>query len=148
MAAPKKLGLVETGVTASDEPTLAKAAAYKGRSVTFSFGFEGINNNTGFSTREQVLRRIFQWFNDKPAAKVVAVHYAAGKSVRLQAKVKSNVGAHGAAFQWQIGSTKLKPTAGPTLHRFPRAGTYRMRVLVTDSMGHASLSPWAKVRVG
>ncbi len=153
MAAPKqvipaKAGLQETGVTASNEPTLSNPTPkYKGRSVVFSFGFEGINDNTGFATRAQVLKRILQWFNDKPAASVAPVHYPHGKSVPLRAGLKSNVGARIGAYQWQIGSRTLGATAAPTKYRFPHAGTYRARVLVTDTMGHASLSRWVKLHV-
>jgi hypothetical protein len=154
MAAPKKLippkaGLQETGVTASNEPSfLNPKIGYKGRSVVFSFGFEGINNNTGYATREQVLKRIFQWFNDKPSASVVPVHYPSGKTVRLRARLKSNVGAKGGAYQWQIGLKTLATTSKPTTYRFPHAGTFRARVLVTDTMGHAAMSRWVKLRVG
>lgn len=146
---PPKAGLQETGVTASNEPSLRNPTPkYKGRSVVFSFGFEGINDNTGFATREQVLKRILQWFNDKPVASVAPVHYRAGKTVTLRAGLKSNVGAKGGAYQWQIGAKTLGTSSKPSTYRFPHAGTFRARVLVTDTMGHAALSPWVKLRVG
>jgi hypothetical protein len=154
IAAPKKLippkaGLEETGVTASAEPTYASPSPkYRGRSVVFSFGFEGINNTTGYATREQVLKRILHWFNDKPSASVIPVHYPAGRKVTLRAGLKSNVGARAGAFQWQVGQAHLKATSQATTYRFPHAGSYRVRVLVTDTMGHASLSPWRTIRVG
>lgn len=145
---PPKSGVEETGVTASDEPTLSHTPTYKGRSVVFSFGFEGINDNTSYATREQVLKRILQWFNDKPVASVVPAHYPPGTTVTLRAGLKSNVGAKGGAYQWQIGSRTLRATSRPTTYRFSHPGTYRARVLITDAMGHASLSPWVKLRVG
>jgi hypothetical protein len=148
LALPKKYGKVDTAISSSDEATFTHAKPKKGRSVLFSFGFEGINNNTGYATRAQVLKRIFQWFNDQPRASVAQVHYAAGKSLVLRAALKSNVGARPGAYRWQIGSQTLTATSRPTTHRFARAGTYRVRVLITDILGHSALSPWVKLTVG
>lgn len=148
LALPKKYGKVDTGVASSDEPSFVHTKVSKGRSVLFSFGFEGINSNTGFATRAQVLKRIFQWFNDQPKASVVSVHYPAGTGVALRAALKSNVGARIGAYRWEIGSQTLKATSKPTTYRFPHAGTYRARVIVTDTLGHSALSPWVTLRVG
>jgi subtilisin family serine protease len=148
LALPKRYGKVTPAVASSSEPTLTNAAKFKGRSIIFSFGFEGINDNTGFATREQVLKRIFQWFNDKPVASVVPAHYAAGQTVRLRAALRSNVGSRPGAYEWQIGLSSLGATSSPTTYRFRHAGTYRVRVLITDTLGHAAQSPWLTLHVG
>ena len=141
-------GGADVAIVSSDEPTLSHKATFAGRSVTFAFGFEGINDNTGYATRAQVLQRIFQWFGDKPSATVVSTHYAAGRSVQLKATLHVGSGIHAVAYAWQIGSVKLKPTAKPTPYTFPHAGTYKLRVQVTDSLGHTAVSPVKSIKVG
>lgn len=134
-------------VDSSDEPTLTHTASYRGRSVFFSFGFEGINNNTGYATRVQVLHRIFQWFNDQPRARVMTTRAAVSRKVTLHAQLTHTV-SHAVTYQWQVGKTTLRPLAGPVWYRFGNRGTFRVRVAVTDSLGHTAVSPWTSVHVG
>jgi hypothetical protein len=142
-------GGADVAVVSSDEPTLSHKATFAGRTVTFAFGFEGINDNTGYATRAQVLQRIFQWFGDKPTATVVSTHYAAQRSVQLRAALHAGSGGtHPVAYAWQIGSVKLKSTAKPTVHTFPHAGSYKLRVQVTDSLGHIAVSAFKTIKVG
>jgi hypothetical protein len=138
-------GGLDVGIVNSDEPTFKRAATYPGRSVLFSFGFEGINSNTGYATREQVLGRILQWFDDHPTAKVVAIHPSHGQRVQLRASLGG--GQKAAQYVWQVGSQTLKGTETPTTYTFPHAGTYKIRVLITDALGHSAVSPSAKVTV-
>lgn len=134
-------------VDSSDEPTLTHQAKYRGRSVFFSFGFEGINSNTGYATRVQVLQRIFQWFNDQPRAQVTVGHPPAFTRVRLGARL-THTASHAVTFQWQIGKSILRPTTGSTSYRFARRGQYRVRVAITDLLGHSAVSPWTTITVG
>ncbi len=134
-------------VDSSDEPTLTHAAMYRGRSVFFSFGFEGINNNTGYATRVQVLRRIFQWFNDKPRAQVVTSQARVSSRITLQARLTHTI-SRAVTYQWQVGKTQLRPLPGNVWYRFGSRGTYKVRVAITDAMGHTTVSPWKTVRVG
>jgi len=148
LAVPQRFGPLDVGITNSAEPTFQHPSpGYLGRSVLFSFGWEGVNDNTGYTTRAQLLGRVFQWFSDTPTVHVTHRTYLAGRAVSLGAVVHTANGAHGAVFQWQIGSTKLKPTVGTTTYTFRRPGRYSVRVLVTDSFGHAALSPWTRVTV-
>jgi len=140
-------GAVDVGVVSSDEPSLKHKASYPGRAVFFSFGFEGINDNTGYATRDQVLQRIFQWFDDKPTVGVGAAHYRSGTKVQLRASVKTASGVHVAQYLWQVGGSQLVATGKPTTYRFPHAGTYRLRVQITDTLGHVAVSAWRTVKV-
>jgi hypothetical protein len=115
--------------------------------VLFTFDFAGINDNTGFATRAQVLKRIFDWFDDTPTATVAAASFSAGRSVQLQARMKAPAGLKAAQYQWQVGSATLKPTTRSTTYTFPHAGKYRVRVQVTDSLGHTAVSAWKTVTV-
>ena len=137
----------DVGMVNSDEPTLKHKTSYKGRSVYFSFDFAGINNNTGYATREQVLKRIFQWFADSPKAHVTQLDYVSKKSVLLRAAVKSSMHTHAVSYTWEIGKQILKTTKKPTAVRFAHAGTYRVRVQLTDSLGHNAVSAWTNIRV-
>lgn len=140
-------GSGDVAIVNSDEPTLKHVAKYAGRSVLFSFGFEGINNNTGYATREQVLQRIFQWFGDKPAARVTGNNYAHGRPVRLGAALHAAAGVRAVQYDWQVGGAILKATSKPTSYTFPHAGQFKVRVLITDSLGHSAVSAWRTITV-
>jgi hypothetical protein len=136
----------EVAVVSSDEPSLKHTASYPGRSVLFSFGFEGINDNTGYATREQVLQRIFAWFADHPTARVASMTYRSGARVQLKATFRAQ-GATPAEYIWQVGKTVLSASSKATNYRFPHAGRYRLRVQITDTLGHTAVSPWTTVTV-
>jgi hypothetical protein len=136
-------GGTSVGIVSSDEPSLKHAARYPGRSVLFSFGFEGINNNTGNATRAQVLQRIFQWFDDRPSVRVSTTRVAAGRKIEFKATMRGP--SRPAQYLWQVGGRLLAPSARPTQYRFSRAGSYKVRVQVTDHLGHVAVSPWTTV---
>jgi hypothetical protein len=140
-------GGIDVAVTSSDEPSLKHVASYPGRTVFFSFGFEGINDNTGFATRTQVMQRIFQWFDDKPTAAVTTKSARAGARTQLNAKLQAGSGAKPSQYIWQVGSQTLLPTGKPIQYRFTRPGKYKVRVQITDSLGHAAVSPWVTITV-
>jgi len=137
----------DVATVSSDEPSLTHRASYPGRTVFFSFGFEGINNNTGFATREQVLQRIFQWFDDKPAAVVTSSVLHSGVHAQLRAALHAPSGVHAAEYTWQIGKHTLKASAKPVTYRFSQKGKYKIRVAITDSLGHTAVSGWKTVTV-
>lgn len=140
-------GSADVAIVSSDEPSFTHKVTYHGRSVLFAFGFEGINDNTGYATRAQVLQRIFQWFGDTPAATVSSVRYTARKSVQLQASLRQAPGLHAVAYAWQIAGKTIKSSGKPTRYTFPHAGNYRVRVMITDSLGHTAVSAWKTVTV-
>jgi minor extracellular serine protease Vpr len=137
----------DVAIVNSDDPTLKHAASYKGRSVLFSFSFEGINDNTGFATRAQVLQRVFAWLDDKAAAQVSAASYRSHTRAALKAALTGATGLTVAGYQWQVNGNTLKPTVKPTTYTFPRPGSYRLRVLLTDSLGHSEVSAVKTIHV-
>lgn len=137
----------DVGVVNGQEPSLKGKVTHFGRSVLFSFGFEGINDNTGYATRAQVLRRIFQWLDEKPRAFVVGRSYASKRIVQLRARLQADTGVHPVRYDWQINGAILKATSKPTRYRFPHAGTFNIRVQINDSLGHAAVSAWTRVTV-
>lgn len=140
-------GSPDVAIANSDEPSFSKKTTYPGRSMFFSFAFDGINDNTGYSTRAQVLQRVMQWLTDQPTARVDPTPYRAGQKVRLHALLSASTGVHAVRYLWQVGNKKLKATSKPTVYRFPHAGTYTVRVEITDSLGHVAVSSAQKVRV-
>jgi hypothetical protein len=138
---------INVAVVSSDEPSFTHRVSSIGRAVFFSFGFEGINNNTGYATRDQVLSRIFAWFNDHPTARVVSLHPAAHTAVRFKAQLHAGKGIKAAAYQWQVNGQKLSTTSTSQTYRFPHAGRYQLRVQITDSLGHVAMSPPATITV-
>jgi subtilisin family serine protease len=141
-------GGADVAIVSSDEPSFTHKVSFPGRAVTFSFGFEGINDNTGYATREQVLQRIFQWFNDKPTATVTSTAYRHGVLSTLRAGLKALKGVRAETYAWKVGSKTLKATTTSTRYTFPAAGTYRLRVEITDSLGHVAVSAPKTVHVG
>ncbi|MGH2443944.1 MAG: S8 family serine peptidase, partial [Chloroflexota bacterium] len=138
----------DVAVANSDEPSFTHRVKHTGRSIAFSFDFAGINDNTGYATREQVLRRIFQWFTDRPTVKVAAVPYAVGRPIKLRAILHAGSGAHAVQYRWQVNGHALAATSGITYHQFASRGRYKLRVLVTDSLGHLAVSGYTTVKAG
>lgn len=135
----------DVAVVSSDEPSFKRKASYRGRSVLFAFGFEGINNNTGYATREQVMQRVLSWLSDQPAAIVTQRNYTVGRTVQLRAR--DTKGGAAKQYSWQVGNTTLPTSTKATTYRFPHRGQYQLRVAITDSLGHISISPRATVVV-
>lgn len=136
----------DVAVVNSGDPTLKRTSTFPGRSVLFTFDFAGINDNTGYATRAQVMERIFQWFADQPRASVSSHTYRSRQTRPLQGKLAGQ-GVHPVKYQWQVGSKTLNATTKPTTYRFPRAGKFRLRVQITDSLGHTAISAWKTVQV-
>jgi hypothetical protein len=140
-------GSADIGIVNSDEAALNHVPSYKGRSVYLSFDFAGINDNTGYATRAEVMQRILQWLDGTPTAKVTRLRYPAHKSIQLTAMVSSDAGSRIVSYQWQVGSRTLKSTTKPTHYAFPRAGKFRIRAQVTDGIGHTAVTAWTVVTV-
>lgn len=140
----------DIGITSSAEPSIdaKKQPTYRGRAVAFAFGLEAINDNTGYASREQILGRIFQWFADYPSAAVTSSSFRAGVKSKLLSRFHSSVaGVRPAVYVWEIGNHQLDMTGKTATYRFPKRGTYRIRVEVMDSLGHVALTGWKTVRV-
>lgn len=149
-AALRSLGArqsAQIATTSNDEPSLGPAQAYRGRAVLFTFGFEGINDNTGYATRVQVLGRILRWFGDVPHARVSRTAAGANSLVRLHVKFSSSAGAAPVAYQWQVGRGSVSTLSSGQSIVLARPARYAVRVRVVDSLGHAAISPWSTVTV-
>jgi len=140
---------VEGGKTAisfgrSSEPGLKHPQEYRYRSLSMGFGLEGVNSNTGFATRQQVATAAWKWLSDEITFGALSAAPKTGHDpshLKLKATPSSSAGAHFTQFNWDFGDgSPYKPSKTPTVdHKYHNAGTYTVRVAVTDSLGHTAI---------
>jgi hypothetical protein len=106
-------------------PTLEEPmSAFDYRTLYLSFGLEGVNNDTGFNTREDLLDRAMAWLLDSAE---VTVHEGL-----------MDVDSIGVSYRWDFGDGS--PFTDPNgsnvaTHTYAAAGEYRVRVEATDALG-------------
>jgi hypothetical protein len=129
----------------SSEPNLKDAGwrqQFKYRAVAMGFGLEGVNDTTGFSTRQQVAKATWDWLSDtitfgpltttpqKPGKNNQHVVFATTATSSAGSKIKE--------YEWDFGDGDHQKTSGkPTIeHNYKKAGDYVVRVAATDELGH------------
>jgi uncharacterized repeat protein (TIGR01451 family) len=145
------------GTRMSYEPTIERM---KGETATplgyrteyLSFGLEGVNNNTGLNTREQLLDRLLSWLDDEvtvaftsPAQASVApygpvtVTVAAATSIVTTTTGFVNKVEY---YRWDFGDGKpIQTTTQPTVvHGYARPGVYTVYAEAVDSFGHKAVT--------
>lgn len=122
-----------------DQPTLERpGTTFAGRALHFAFGLEGVNNDAGYHTREDLLGRALDWVLDSASVSIEPTVNPVGRVSYFTANVESSVGAEGATYRWDFGdgsgysATTGSDTAG---HTYTTPGTYTVRVEATDSLG-------------
>lgn len=140
-AGAQPLGMGVAGIRASSEPTIEKAQAYMGRTVWFGFGLENVNNDTGFSTREQLLGRTLAWLRDTVTATLASNIAVAGQTSVFTVTAGSTLGTI-ASYRWDFGDGYdiFATTRNWAPHLFRHPGTYNVRVEVTDSLMHKTIA--------
>lgn len=136
-------GLV--GIAHRDQPTLEfPTIGYLGRTIFTSFGLEGVNNDTGATTREELIETFLAWAMDEPEASIDVLPYPDGSEVTVfEASVTSPVsGTTGFRYRWDFGDGS--DYAGPyesaaASHDYQICGTYTVRVEVVDSWGNSAI---------
>ncbi len=110
----------------------------KSKTMVFGFGLEGVNDNTGFSTREDLLGTALRWAWDKPTVTITATTDQVGGLTRFKAAISSEFGGKGVSYRWDFGdgtgftNPYPNPEAG---HTYAKPGRYHVRVEVTNEMG-------------
>jgi subtilisin family serine protease len=119
------------------QPTLATPHVLEaGRRVAAGFGLEGVNNDTGASTREEVLKTLFDWALDTP---VVTLQITESDDqinlTELTASTTSTVGtAIPFSYQWDLGDGTTVSSSSPSIsHPYERCGDYTVSVEVTNT---------------
>lgn len=133
---------VEDGFVAvsnRDQPTLERPGVTMiGRSLYFSFGLEGVNSDTGFNTREDLLGAALDWANDSASAAIDAKVNGLNAVSMFTATVTSNLGGDGASYRWDFGDGSDFTDANASRfsgHTYTEAGNYTVRVEATNELG-------------
>jgi hypothetical protein len=132
-----------TGIGHSDQPMLEKPGrAYYGRTLYFTFGMEGVNDDTGLTTRAELLQRSLDWLWDDGQAS--SGYTADGLEMLFTANFTSTTaGVTGYSYRWDFGDGThfSQPSmSDEAAHVFYAPGTYDVRVEVTDSIGNRFLA--------
>jgi len=145
---------VEDGYVAlghRDFPTLERSGvSYLGKSMYFTFGLEGVNDDTGFNTRADLLGSALAWAWDEPQGSITATPGLPGEVTLFTAEVESEFGADGVTYRWDFGDgtpfteAYTSATAG---HTYAEPGIYTVRVQITNELGTTIIVEMA-VRIG
>lgn len=118
------------------------------RAIYFAFGLEGVSNahaDLGFATREDVLRRAFEWLDDQVTISVsgpAAVN--ASEIVTFTASITSTMPyTQPFTFRWWWGDgSPIQPsgTSNVSAHTYDTPGTYTIMVEGTDPLGHTAVA--------
>lgn len=153
------------GLTRGSEPMLEKPVKiFDGRTVYLAFGFEGIRDDTGGTTRAQFMNALLHQLIAEPS---VSVDLAPGSGtvalpfelVRLEASamVTDTLGTlslpeqpTAVQYRWDFGdgSRVVTGSGSQAGHVYDQYGIYHVRVEVTDSYGHRAVSDPFMVMVG
>lgn len=133
------------GLNRTSDPTLENPVpAFAYRSIILSFGLEGVRNDTGTTTRKELLQSLLYWIVDHPTAQVRSpvVVSEAGQFVTLTVDATSNIPARFVRYRWDFGDgSPILTTEQPkVVHAYEQPGSYPLRVEVTDSWGHSTLA--------
>ena len=141
---PGSMGEGWVGILRSVGPTLENEGVLPGpdyRTAYLSFGLEGINNTTGYNTREELLGQILACLNDEVAVTLEPATGMINDLITLSAEVTSSVGAEGVRYRWDFGDgSDIATTDAPSAaHVYRDGGTYTVRVEVTDECGNTAI---------
>jgi len=139
---------IEKGIVAMshrDQPTLERAGiSHYGRCIYAAFGLEGVNDDTGGTTRQELLQLLLNWGWDEPNVTIVdTTPTNASKMVTLRADLSSNIaGVTGMTYRWDFGDGTAYTayyTSSQASHTYQYSGQYTVRVEVIDSYGNRSI---------
>ena len=153
----QQLGIVAT--RSSYEPTLARmrnplsAEPVSWRVIFLGFGLEGVNDDTGYTSRAELLDLLFAWLDDVPTVSFDQSWDYVAKPMgyaKLSASLTSSHGTGQAQyFAWDMGDgSDIKYTAlGMMEHQYREAGMYTVYVESMDEFGHTAISEPITVKV-
>jgi subtilisin family serine protease len=133
------------GLNRSAEPTLEQSAvAIPYRTTYLAFGLEGVRDDTGMTSRQQLLQDVLYWHVDRPIVQVSgpATVTGADQLASFTATAETNTPATFVRYRWDFGdgSPILETDQATVVHQYAKAGVYLPRVEVTDSWGHRAIS--------
>lgn len=126
-----------------DQPSLERpGSTLAGTTLYFSFGMEGVNNDTGFNTREDLLGSAIAWGLDSATATITPEYNGVGEVSTFTAEMVSSIGGPGVYYRWDFGDgsgiteSYTSATAG---HTYETEGTFTVRVEATNQLGTRAL---------
>lgn len=125
-----------------DQPVLGRpGVASAARIFVSSFGLEGVNSqNPAAATRSNLLRRIWTWGFDEPAARLTSERLD-GRRYRFTVELTNDTGAI-AQTRWSFGdSTEILATASAVVeHEYAATGDYLVEVEVLNEYGNHAVT--------
>ena len=123
------------------------------RVAELNFGLEGVNNDTGFNTRQDLMQALFDWQDDIVNVDFGAASYFTAAPfgyVDFTASMTSSEGGEAVYYRWDFGDgSNILVTASPAVsHQYQKFGIYQAYVEVTDSFSHKAVSMPVTVLVG
>lgn len=137
-----KAGFV--AMTNRDELSLERpGTAFAGRALYFAFGLEGVNDDTGFNRRSELMRRALDWSSDVATAVITPTMNAATAVSYFEVAAASSQGSPFVAYRMDFGDgSPITPINRNTIfgHSYARTGTYIVRAEATDALGTVALA--------
>jgi hypothetical protein len=127
----------------ADGPTLEEPqTSFDYRTLYLSFGFEGVNSDTGYTTREGLMETLHNWLIDELSVSMAPAMGLPMGATTLRATFTSTVGAEAVQYRWDFGDASMYVVSTrPWInHAYNALGTYSARVEVTDAYGHTTIS--------
>jgi hypothetical protein len=143
---------VEAGIVALSNytrPSLeSPAVSWSGRSIYFAFGLEGVNDNTGYFPREELLAKALIFSIDEPTATISTTVRPVFQQTVFAVSMENSLGGDATMLRWDFGDGTpytdwypVKAPADPSYpplnagHVYKRPGTYTVRVQAANGMG-------------
>ncbi len=152
MPGPQEDGVVATG--RRDEPTLEYPCKYfNGRSLYYTFGLEGVNSDTGFSTREDLLYQSLAWLLDEATVSITVTAQTTDTVMTyFEPVMESTFGEGPYTYRWDFGDgtpfTEAESTDSNIYgHRYEEPGVYTVRVEAMNELGTTVIG-LAEVTIG
>ncbi len=123
-----------------EQPNLEyPGVSYYGRSIYTTFGLEGINDSTGYTSRDELLGAFMDWAMDEPTVTIsdtTSIYTDTTTLTFVEATVSSNItGTTGVSYRWDFGD--MAEYAGPfesnvASHTYDTCGSHTVRVEAVD----------------
>lgn len=128
----------------ADRPTLERPrTTFAGRSVYFSFGLEGINDESGHATRAELLGTALDWLRDEAAVVITPTIRPAGEVSLFALDLASSHGGPGVRYRMDFGDggPLTLPGDGTVFgHLYERPGRYTARAEAANGLGTTALA--------
>ncbi len=132
-------------VNTAAQPTLENPAiGLPYRTTYLAFGLEGVRNDSGATTRKELLQSILYWHVDRPGVQVSgpSTITAADQFVSFTATAQSNTPTTFVRYRWDFGdgSPILESDSATVSHRYAQPGNYQVRVEAINTWGHHAIA--------